>query len=137
MKKIAENRYAYTTNEESWKLDDEMKTAGYTKTNDCYWAQIYTNAEGAEVYAVRMDEDEYNSAEEYAQEAVEATTSEASPIDHIRKAIEAEPARSAWDKGRKVYALELIDDLAEAIEGGYFDPANLTDRAAGTVHAGC
>jgi len=51
-------------------------------------------------------------------------------IKELRQSIEAEPARSAWDKGRKVYALELIDDLAEAIEGGYFDPANLTDRAA-------
>ena len=51
-------------------------------------------------------------------------------IKELRQSIEAEPARSAWDKGRKVYALELIDDLAKAIEGGYFDPANLTDRAA-------
>ena len=87
MKKIAENRYAYTTNGESWKLDNKMKTAGYAKTDDCYWAQIYTNAEGAEVYAVRMDEDEYNSAEEYAQEAAEATTSEARLIAIHKKTI--------------------------------------------------
>lgn len=87
-------------------------------------------AEGAEVYAARMDEDEYNSAEEYAQEAVEATTSEASPVDHIRAAIENEPARSAWSRGVKGYADGLAEELEEAIQGGYFDPANLTDRAA-------
>lgn len=51
-------------------------------------------------------------------------------IQELRAAIEAEPARSAWDRGRKLYALELLDDLAEAIEGGYFDPANIEDRAA-------
>ena len=51
-------------------------------------------------------------------------------IKELRAAIEAEPARSAWDKGKKLYALELLDELAEAIEGGYFDPANITDRAA-------
>jgi hypothetical protein len=51
-------------------------------------------------------------------------------INELKQAIEAEPARSAWDKGRKVYALELLEKLDEAIQGGYFDPANMADRAA-------
>jgi hypothetical protein len=51
-------------------------------------------------------------------------------IQELRAAIEAEPTRSAWDRGRKVYALELLGDLDEAIKGGYFDPANIEDRAA-------
>ena len=51
-------------------------------------------------------------------------------IKELRQAIEAEPARSAWDRGRKLYAMELLDDLDEAIEGGYFDPANIADRTA-------
>lgn len=42
-------------------------------------------------------------------------------IEYLREAVEAETPRSAWDKGVKVYALELVDELAEAIEGGYFD----------------
>ena len=40
----------------------------------------------------------------------------------IKKAVEAAPARSAWKKGVKVYALELLEELAEGIEGGYIDP---------------
>ena len=51
-------------------------------------------------------------------------------INELKQAIANEKPRSAWDKGKKLYALELIDELAEAIEGGYFDPANLADRAA-------
>lgn len=51
-------------------------------------------------------------------------------IKELRAAIEAEPARSAWDKGRKAYALELLDELDEAIKGGYFAEDKLTDRAA-------
>lgn len=51
-------------------------------------------------------------------------------IQELRAAIEAEPARSAWDRGRKVYALELLGDLDEAIKGGYFAAENITDRAA-------
>lgn len=46
-------------------------------------------------------------------------------IDAIRAAIESRPARSAWGKGVKVYASGLLDNLAEGIEGGYIDPAEL------------
>lgn len=45
-------------------------------------------------------------------------------INEIRTAIEDKPARSAWDRGVKIYALDLLDDLAEAIDDGYFDPAD-------------
>lgn len=34
--------------------------------------------------------------------------------------LEAEKARSAWERGIKEYAAELIEELAEAIDGGYF-----------------
>lgn len=46
-------------------------------------------------------------------------------ITEIRAAIESRPARSAWDKGLRLYASDLLDDLAEGIEGGYIDPAEL------------
>ena len=42
-------------------------------------------------------------------------------IEELRAALEAEPARSAWNKGVKVYASEFVDGLEEAIKGGYFD----------------
>lgn len=51
-------------------------------------------------------------------------------IKELRQAIEAEPARSAWDKGRKLYALELLDEVDEAITGGYFAAENIADRDA-------
>lgn len=34
-------------------------------------------------------------------------------IKEIRQAIENEKARSAWDKGKKAYALELLDNFPE------------------------
>lgn len=46
-------------------------------------------------------------------------------IKNIRKSLEASKARSAWDKGVKVYAIELLDGLEEAIDGGYFDIEDL------------
>ena len=46
-------------------------------------------------------------------------------IPAVRASIEAENQRSAWNRAVTVYALELLDDLAEAAEHGYFDPADL------------
>ena len=39
--------------------------------------------------------------------------------------LEQRKDRSAWDKGVTVYALELVEQLTEAAEGGYIDPADL------------
>lgn len=41
-------------------------------------------------------------------------------INKVRENIEAMPARSAWERGVKLYAYDLIDSLDEAISGGYF-----------------
>lgn len=46
-------------------------------------------------------------------------------IDTIRESIEAEPQRSAWNKGVTAYALELLEELEASIVGGYFDPADV------------
>lgn len=41
-------------------------------------------------------------------------------INNIRDAINNHTARSAWDKGVKLYALELIDQLEESIDDDCF-----------------
>lgn len=50
-------------------------------------------------------------------------------IENIRETIESKPARSAWDNGVKMYALELVEELAENIQGGYIDPEDLDSPA--------
>lgn len=94
---------------ESWSVKDDSPRGIMTK----YTSQIKP---GDEVVI-----DNYFTT---VTEATESAQREANPVDRIRAAIEAEPARSAWKRGVKVYALELLDELAEAIDGGYFDPAN-------------
>ena len=43
----------------------------------------------------------------------------ATKLDALAEAIKAEPARSAWDKGVKLYALELIEEIsADDWDGG-------------------
>ena len=50
-------------------------------------------------------------------------------IEKIREAIENKPVRSAWSRGVKSYAVDLLDELAENIQGGYIDPADLESPA--------
>lgn len=49
----------------------------------------------------------------------------ASIIEKMKKALDEEKTRSAWDKGVKEYATELIADLAENINDGYFDAEDI------------
>ena len=44
-------------------------------------------------------------------------------IEQLRKAIEAEPARSAWSRGIKLYALDLIEEMPDTREF-YGSPAD-------------
>jgi hypothetical protein len=46
-------------------------------------------------------------------------------IEQLKAIIENEPARSAWSKGVKVYVAELLEELNEAIEQGYFDAEDI------------
>ena len=52
-------------------------------------------------------------------------------IEAIRNHIEAKNPRSAWDKGVKAYALELLDELEEIISYApeALDNINLLDKA--------
>lgn len=46
-------------------------------------------------------------------------------INEARQAIEERKERSAWGRGLKVYASELLDGLEEGIAGGYIDADDL------------
>lgn len=48
-------------------------------------------------------------------------------LEKLYGSIKEEKQRSAWDKGVTEYALELVEDLAEQIDGGYFDELDLTE----------
>ena len=47
----------------------------------------------------------------------------------IYESIENEKQRSAWDKGVTLYSLELVEQLDEAIESGYFSVENIAISA--------
>lgn len=48
-------------------------------------------------------------------------------IEKLYQSIESEKQRSAWDKGVTEYALEMVEQLSEQINGGYFEELDLTE----------
>lgn len=48
-------------------------------------------------------------------------------IEKLYQSIESEKQRSAWDKGVTKYALELVEQLGDQINGGYFEELDLTE----------
>lgn len=48
-------------------------------------------------------------------------------IEKLYQSIESEKQRSAWNKGVSAYALELVEQLGEQINGGYFEELDLTE----------
>lgn len=48
-------------------------------------------------------------------------------IEKLYRSIESEKQRSAWDKGVTQYAFELVEQLGEQINGGYFEELDLTE----------
>lgn len=68
---------------------------------------------------------------EHIEPAAEATEDTASAlVERMTAKIEERKTRSAWDKGVKEYALELLEELREAVAGGYESLATLTNRKA-------
>lgn len=48
-------------------------------------------------------------------------------LEKLYTSIKEEKQRSAWNKGVTEYALELVEDLAELIDGGYFNELDLAE----------
>lgn len=63
---------------------------------------------------------------------VEAVEEEEQTAEEIVKTVtekvEQTKTRSAWERGVKEYAEELLEELAEAVEGGYVDESDLSNR---------
>ena len=59
-------------------------------------------------------------------ETVEETAEEI--VEAVEQKVSESKTRSAWDRGVKAYAEELVEELREAVEGGYVDESDLSNR---------
>ena len=49
-------------------------------------------------------------------------------VANVAHKVEQAKTRSAWDRGVKAYAEELVEELREAVEGGYVEADELSNR---------
>lgn len=59
-------------------------------------------------------------------ETVEETAEEI--VEAVEQKVSETKTRSAWERGVKAYAEELVEELREAVEGGYVDADDLSNR---------
>ena len=50
----------YQTNNQLWNIENTAASAGYEKTNDCYWAQIFRNPETGHEFSTSREENSTN-----------------------------------------------------------------------------
>lgn len=110
----------YNENTQLWKMEKLLTAAGYRKTEDCHWVQIYENRNGDTVVTQREDTsvciaDPVDRLTRYLDPQPEP----ARTFDRTAAVLKARRNRSAWDKGVTAYALELLDSVREraAYEG--------------------
>ena len=109
----------YQTNEQLWSLENAAQAAGFRKTSDCYWAQIFANSETGEEFCASREEDSTNDpAADLAAMLTPSTTEE--PAESVRPimdrltALKAESVAAADPFGRSPADRE-IDAIAATL----------------------
>lgn len=71
------NRIEYQSNTQLWKLERMAREAGYQKTDDCYWTQIFRRPDtGAEFATVREENSTNDPMADLAEMLTPSTTEE-------------------------------------------------------------
>ena len=120
-----EIRIEYATNEQGWALERIAAQNDYTKTQDCYWTQIFENANGDRIVTTLEKTVNGDPAAELtarlAPAAEEQQEELTAPIDG-----EDAPGRDVLGAVREY--LESLDDAEKVyIWNEYADAANNTD----------
>ena len=68
-----------------------------------------------QAYGLKLEQEELNMNE----------NKNALTVSAIRSAVDAQPARSAWSRGVKAYASDLLDELDDQVRHGYTDAEDL------------
>lgn len=97
------------------------KWDGSTKTEEMSGASLKSFTNGcAHLYDIHAEE--ISEEEKTTNRTAEEITA---VLANAMQTLQQRKDRSAWDKGVTVYALEMVEQLAEAAEGGYIDADDL------------
>lgn len=105
-------KISYTTNKQIWKIERTAAEHGYTKTSDCYWAQIFRAEDGSEIITSREE------------------SASGDPVAELISALDAnQEAQDTAEIMKQAGALELPQRVALYVPGTQ-GTATATDNAA-------
>lgn len=105
-------KISYTTNKQIWKIERTAAEHGYTKTSDCYWAQIFRAEDGSEIITSREE------------------SASGDPVAELISALDAnQEVQDTAEIMKQAGALELPQRVALYVPGTQ-GPATATDNAA-------
>lgn len=105
-------KISYTTNKQIWKIERTAAEHGYTKTSDCYWAQIFRAEDGSEIITSREE------------------SASGDPVAELISALDAnQEAQDTAEIMKQAGALELPQRVALYVSGTQ-DINHATDNAA-------
>lgn len=115
------------------RFEDEYKTEQYTaaELEKIEFAAYVANMNASQ-HGDWSEDDIYNEffrvlgVDHIETETKEPTAAEI--VERIAAEVEQTKTRSAWDRGVKAYAEELVDELRVAVDGGYVDADELSNR---------
>ena len=90
----------YQTNEQLWRIENTAASAGYKKTNDCYWGQIFRNSETGHEFSTSREEN--------------STNDPAADLDAMLNPAEKVPAEEPADPATEVVPEQVKAVNAEA-----------------------
>ena len=79
----------YQDNMQLWRIESAAEKAGYKKTEDCYWCQIFRNAGTGDEFCTSREEDSTNDPAADLAEMLTDTTEETTKAAEAIKAIMA------------------------------------------------
>lgn len=77
----------YQDNMQLWRMESAAERAGYKKTEDCYWCQIFRNSETGDEFCTSREEDSTNDPAADLAEMITDTTEETTKVTKAVKTI--------------------------------------------------
>ena len=112
--------YKYRTNEELWRMKDELKALGFKLTADCYWAQLMER--GEEV--VKLERDEYATAADPIEEEPAEGPADVEKLCHEYKELQRMQEELNAELEALKEKIKAAMNGAEALTAGCFKIGN-------------
>ena len=84
----------YRTNSQLWNIEDTAAAAGYEKTSDCYWCQIFTNAATGDQFTTTREESSTNDPAADLAVILAPSTEPAAPVVTESRIMDADDLRA-------------------------------------------